>query len=58
MTTYQDPLHGTNMREACAYERQSLAFEVEFDGARRPQARTYDDPWDPDRYWDIFSGTD
>jgi hypothetical protein len=41
-----------------ADEQQPLALEAEFDGARRPRAPTEPDPCDPDRYWEIFSGTD
>jgi hypothetical protein len=41
-----------------ADEQQPLALEAGFDGARRPQAPSEKDPCDPDRYWEIFSGTD
>ena len=41
-----------------ADERQPLALEAEFDGTRRPQAPSEQYPCDPDRYWEIFSGTD
>jgi hypothetical protein len=41
-----------------ADEQQPLALEAEFDGARRPRAPAEQDPCDPDRYWEIFSGAD
>jgi hypothetical protein len=59
MSAYGDPSSGWH-RTAQAYadEPQPLAFEAEFDGARRPQAPADQDPCDPNRYWDIFSCTD
>jgi hypothetical protein len=60
MSAYGDPSSGPR-RAAQTYadEQPPLAFEAEFDGARRPQAPAEQDPCDPDRYWQIFSsGTD
>jgi hypothetical protein len=44
--------------EASADAHSPLAFEAEFDGMRRQQPLADAEPSDPDRYWDIFSGTD
>ena len=59
MSTYAEPPAGPR-RAARTYadEQQPLALEAGFDGARRPQPPSGKDPCDPDRYWEIFSGTD
>lgn len=35
-----------------------LAFEAEFDGVRRPVARSEEPLFDPECYWRLNSGTD
>jgi hypothetical protein len=37
---------------------QSLGFEAEFDGVRRQVAPPEESLFDPDRYWQLNSGTD
>lgn len=44
--------------ECATRENPALAFEAEFDGARRPQAPAAAEPCDPSRYWAYFSSTD
>ena len=60
MSACGDPLSGPHgAARTYADEQQPLAFEAEFEGARRPRAPAEQDPCDPDRYWEIFSsGTD
>jgi hypothetical protein len=59
MSTYAELSAGPRgAARTYADERQPLALEAEFDGARRPQTVSERNPCDPDRYWEIFSGTD
>jgi hypothetical protein len=60
MSACGEPLRGPRgAAQTYADEQQPLALEAEFDGARRPQAPSEQDPCDPARYWEIFSsGTD
>jgi hypothetical protein len=59
MRSRWEPLdHSARNGEPLDGQPESLGFEAEFDGVRRPQVAVERVPSDPHRYWDIFSGTD
>jgi hypothetical protein len=60
MRNRQMSTHWESMPSSCRTTdaHSPLAFEAEFDGIRRQQPLADAEPSDPDRYWDIFSGTD